>query len=162
MTARVHQLSRSPGGVPKRAIADVHIGPEGLEGDWQRNRKHHGGPLRAVCLFPHEHIEALRAEGHPIAAGDVGENVTTVGLPWDDVVPGARLRLGATCVLEIVSYTEPCRTIRHAFADGDSERIAQDRHPGWSRVYARVVQPGHVRTGDPIALLVPQPDGDAA
>ena len=131
------------------------MGPDGLEGDWQRNRKHHGGPLRAVCLFPLEHIEALRAEGHPIHPGDVGENVVTEGLDWARMVPGARLQLGDACRLEITSYTEPCRTIRHAFVGGDSQRIAQETHPGWSRVYARVLQPGHVRTGDPITLLDP-------
>ncbi len=153
MSARIFQLSRSPGGVPKRAIPEVQILAGGLEGDWQRNRKHHGGPDRAVCLFPQEHIDALRAEGHPIEAGSVGENVTTLGLDWSRVVPGARLRLGDRCELEITSYTEPCRTIRHAFADGDSERIAQHRHPGWSRVYARVLVGGDVRAGDPILLL---------
>ena len=152
MTARIHLLARSPGGVPKRAVDIVHIGPDGLEGDWQRNRKYHGGPVRAVCLFPLEHIEALQAEGHPIAPGDVGENVVTSGLSWSDVAPGVRLQIGDACVLEITSFTAPCRTIRHAFSDGDSGRIAQDRHPGWSRVYARVVQPGTVRTGDPITL----------
>ncbi len=153
MTARIHQLSRSPGGVPKRAIPEGHIGPAGLEGDWQKNRKHHGGPQRAVCLFPLEHIEALRAEGHPIEPGSVGENVTTAGLDWTRVVPGTRLRLGHACELEIVSYTEPCRTIRHAFADGDSDRIGQDTHPGWSRVYARVLHEGVVRAGDPITIV---------
>ncbi len=153
MTARIHQLSRSPGGVPKRAVPEVHIGTTGLEGDWQKNRKHHGGPMRAVCLFPLEHIEALRAEGHPIEPGSVGENVTTAGLDWTLVVPGVRLRLGDDCELEVVSYTEPCRTIRHAFADGRSERIGQDTHPGWSRVYARVVREGHVRASDVIALV---------
>lgn len=125
----------------------------GLDGDWQKNRKHHGGPDRAVCLFALERIEALRAEGHPIAPGDVGENVTTVGLEWSRVVPGVRLQLGATCVLEITSFTEPCRTIRHAFSDGRSERIGQDRHPGWSRVYARVLSEGTVRAGDVIHFL---------
>jgi MOSC domain-containing protein YiiM len=153
VSARIHQLSRSPGGVPKRAVSAVRIDAAGLDGDWQRNRKHHGGPDRAVCLFPLEHIEALQAEGHPITPGAVGENVTTAGLDWTAVVPGARLRLGASCVLEITRYTEPCRTIRHAFADGDSDRIGQDRHPGWSRVYARVLSAGAVAAGDPIELL---------
>jgi MOSC domain-containing protein YiiM len=125
----------------------------GLEGDWQRNRKHHGGPDRAVCLFPLEHIEALRAEGHPITPGATGENITTSGLDWSRVRPGARLRVGRECELEITSYTEPCRTIRHAFSDGRSDRIGQAQHAGWSRVYARVLVEGEVRTGDPIRWL---------
>jgi MOSC domain-containing protein YiiM len=153
--ARIHQLSRSRGGVPKRPVADVLVHWGGLDTDWQKNRRHHGGPDRAVCLYALERIEALRAEGHPIMPGSVGENVTTVGLDWTRIVPGVRLRLGTTCVLEITSFTVPCRTIRHAFADGRSERIGEDQHPGWSRVYARVLAEGTVHTGDVIHLLDP-------
>lgn len=155
VTARIHQLSRSRGGVPKLPVPDSVVLVGGLDGDWQKNRKHHGGPDRAVCLYALERIDALRAEGHPITPGAVGENVTTRGLDWVHVVPGVRLQLGTRCVLEITSFTEPCRTIRHAFADGRSERIAQDRHPGWSRVYARVITEGAVRIDDPITILSP-------
>lgn len=141
--------------MPKLPVSESVVLVGGLEGDWQKNRKHHGGPDRAVCLYALERIDALRAEGHPITAGAVGENVTTQGLDWTQVVPGVRLQLGSRCVLEITSFTEPCRTIRHAFADGRSERIAQDRHPGWSRVYARVITEGEVRTDDSIMILPP-------
>ena len=157
VSARIHQLSRSPGGVPKRPVDRVRILSGGLDGDWQRNRKHHGGPARAVCLFALERIEVLQAEGHPIMPGATGENVTTVGLDWAQMVPGARLRLGAVCELEITSFTEPCRTIRHAFLRGESGRIGQDRYPGWSRVYARVLVEGEVATGDAITLLAAAP-----
>jgi MOSC domain-containing protein YiiM len=153
MTARIHQLSRSRGGVPKQAIAAGLVRVDGLDGDWQKNRKHHGGPDRAVCLFALERIDALRAEGHPITPGAVGENVTTQGLDWTQVQPGVRLQLGSACVVEITRFTEPCRTIRHAFADGRSGRIGQDRHPGWSRVYARVITEGEVHIDDPITIL---------
>lgn len=139
--------------MPKLPVAESLVLVGGLDGDWQKNRKHHGGPDRAVCLYALERIEALRAEGHPIAPGAVGENVTTLGLDWSQVVPGVRLQLGTRCVLEVTSFTEPCRTIRHAFADGRSERIGQDSHPGWSRVYARVLTEGEVRTDDPITVL---------
>ena len=50
--------------------------PAGLEGDRHRNRKLHGGPDRALCLFSLERIEALQAEGHPIEPGTLGENLT--------------------------------------------------------------------------------------
>jgi MOSC domain-containing protein YiiM len=152
MPAQVHQLSRSPGGVPKRAVERVHIGAMGLEGDWQRNRVHHGGPDRAVCLFPLELITRLRDEGHPIVPGATGENITTVGLDWAHMVPGARLRIGGEVELEIVSYTVPCKTIGAAFVDADFTRISQKVHPGSSRVYARVLRDGEVAVGDPITV----------
>ncbi len=153
MPAFIHQLARSPGGVPKLPVPEAMIRFTGMEGDWQSNRKYHGGPDRAICLFASEMVEALQNHGHPIQAGSVGENVTTVGLQWSRVEPGVRLQLGATAVLEIVSYTVPCRTIRGAFSDGDFTRIAQTLNPGASRVYARVLTEGMVRVGDEIAVM---------
>jgi len=40
-----------------------------------------------------------------------------------------------------------------AFKGGDYTRVSQKRHPGWSRVYARVLVPGSIRQGDPARLL---------
>ena len=106
--AHVAQLSVSPGGLPKRAVAEALVTRLGLAGDTQRNLEHHGGPARAVCLFPLEAIQALAAEGHPIVPGALGENVTTAGLDWSVVVPGARLRLGPGVLLEVTTFTSPC------------------------------------------------------
>ena len=153
MSARVHQLSVSGGGVPKLPVAQAEVTAGGIVGDRQRNRLFHGGPRRAVCLFALEEIERLRAEGHPVAPGTTGENVTVAGLPWERVRPGARLALGAEVVLEVTSYTAPCKNIGPSFRDGDFTRISQKLHPGESRVYARVLAPGIVRTGDPVVLL---------
>lgn len=151
---RIVQLSVSPGGVPKRAVPQAHVSRLGLEGDGHRDRQHHGGPDRAVCLFSLEAIEALRAEGHAIAPGTLGENVTVAGLDWAAVVPGARLRLGEAVVLEITTYTSPCANIAGAFAGRDFARVSQRRHPGWSRVYARVLREGRVSAGDPAVILL--------
>lgn len=151
--ARIVQLSISNGGVPKRAVESVRVTPLGLEGDAHRDREHHGGPERAVCLFALEAIRALQAEGHPLVPGTLGENVTLEGLDWSAVQPGVRLRLGGEVLLEITRYTTPCFNIRPAFVDGDYSRVSQKRHPGRSRVYARVVETGTLRLGDSVQLL---------
>jgi MOSC domain-containing protein YiiM len=52
----------------------------------------------------------------------------------------------------MTSYTTPCRYNAQWFKDGDYERIAQETHPGWSRLYARVLHEGTVRPGDPVVL----------
>jgi MOSC domain-containing protein YiiM len=69
------------------------------------------------------------------------------------VQPGVRLRLGGEVLLEITRYTTPCFNIRPAFIDGDYSRVSQKRHPGRSRVYARVVETGTLRLGDSVQLL---------
>lgn len=156
MTARIVSLNISSGGVPKRPMETADVGPLGLAGDVQRNRKFHGGPDRALCLYSMDLIDALRAEGHPIDPGSTGENVTISGLEWPQLVPGVRLSLGEVEV-EVTGYANPCRNIQPSFLDGDSRRIDQRRRPGWSRVYCRVVRPGALRRGDPVEVRTASP-----
>lgn len=155
MGGRVFQLNTSPGGVPKRAVQAVTVGPLGLEGDGVNHPKIHGGPDRAVCLWALDRILALQAEGHPVFPGAVGENVTLSGLDWDELAPGTVLEFGDGdgVRLEVASYTSPCRTIAAYFAGEQFKRISQERHPGWSRLYARVLRGGTLTTGDPVRIL---------
>jgi MOSC domain-containing protein YiiM len=154
-TGTIFQINVSPGGVPKLPVPSAEVGPLGLAGDDHHKRDIHGGPDRAVCLYARERLDALAAEGHPIAPGRAGENVTIQGIDWDTVVPGARLRLGAVVVVEITSFTPPCKTNARWFTAGDFNRINQKLHPGWSRTYARVLTPGTIRPGDEVQLLEP-------
>ncbi len=151
----IFQINVSPGGVPKLPVARAGITPDGVEGDKQRNTKYHGGRDRAVCLYSLERILALQSKGHPIYPGATGENVTIAGLDWELLEPGTRLRLGDGVLLEITSYTTPCSHITDAFADGQSGRLAQQQNPGWSRLYARVLEPGQVQIGSRLTVLSP-------
>ncbi len=151
MRGRVYQINVSPGGVPKRPVAEAEVTVEGIQGDGHNDRSH-GGPDRALCLFAREVIERLRAEGHPIGPGITGENLTVEGIDWSRVRPGVRLRIGEV-EAEVTQYTTPCKTIRASFRDGAIDRIHPVLYPGESRVYARVLRPGRIRVGDPVELL---------
>jgi len=151
--AHIFQINASPGGVPKLAVSRGEITIEGLAGDRQRNRDVHGGPERALCLYSLERILALQREGHPIYPGAVGENLTIAGLDWEAVIPGLRLVIGEGVRIALTRYTDPCSTIVPAFSDRNSNRISQKLHPGWSRLYARVEQPGFIRVGDQVRII---------
>lgn len=153
MDGRIFQLSCSDGGVPKRAVREAFLTETGLAGDRQADRRYHGGPERALCLFSLERILELQEEGHPIFPGSVGENVTTTGLDWSRLEPGARLALGGEVVIEISSYTSPCRKIAASFRGGEFKRISQKVHPGDSRLYARILRTGRLAVGQPVTLL---------
>ncbi|WP_436794290.1 MOSC domain-containing protein [Actinospongicola halichondriae] len=146
----VVQLSASDGGVPKAAITTAEVGFRGLVGDRQANRKHHGRPFQALCLWSTEVIDALADEGHPIGPGLAGENVTVAGIDWSTLRPGVRLLIGnVTC--EISGWAEPCRKNDQWFI-GRSDRMDHRLHPGWSRAYAWVLEPGTITTGDPVVV----------
>lgn len=152
-TGRIVQISISPGGVPKHAVPAARVTAQGVAGDAHRDREHHGGPERAVCVYSMEALRQLVAEGHAVAPGTLGENVTVEGLDWAAIAPGARLLLGDEVLLEVTRYTSPCTNIKAAFKDGEFGRVSQKRHPGWSRVYTRVLSEGTIRPGDPARLL---------
>jgi MOSC domain-containing protein YiiM len=150
MNAQVVQVNTSPGGVPKipRFSGDVRV--NGISGDGHTARQH-WGPEKALCLYSLDRILDLQREGHPIFPGSTGENLTIAGLPWDEIVPGDRFAIGDAIIIEITSYTAPCAKIAASFRDEDFSRMDHETHPGWARLYARVVHEGIVRPGDRIA-----------
>ncbi len=150
-------INVSGGGVPKRRVGDAKVARLGILGDAQDDKENHSGPERAVCVYSLERIHALQQEGHPIDVGTAGENVTVEGIDWDLVVPGARIMLGDEVLLEVASFTSPCKTIKESFIDGKFARISEKLHPGWSRVYARVLTEGEIRFGDHVEVI-PTPD----
>jgi MOSC domain-containing protein YiiM len=149
----ITQISVSTGGVPKRAVPEARVTTWGVEGDAHRNLEHHGGPERAVCLYSTEAIRALIDEGHSISPGSLGENVTVEGIDWARVEPGRHLLLGDRVLLQVSRYTAPCFNIRPVFKDGEFSRVSQKRHPGWSRVYTRVLVEGRIRYRDPVRIV---------
>ncbi len=153
MDGRIFQLNCSGGGVPKLGVREAVVTETGLAGDRQRDLRYHGGPERALCLFALERILELQGEGHPIFPGSAGENVTLVGLDWSRLEPGARLALGDEVLVEISSYTSPCKTIAASFRGGEFKRISQKVHPGDSRLYARILRTGRLAVGQPVRLL---------
>ncbi len=149
---RVHQINTSQGGVPKLPVDEAVVDVSGVIGDVQEDRVHHGHPEQALCLFSLEVIERFRAEGHPVEPGSTGENITVSGLDWGLVMPGTRMTVGPV-ELEITGYATPCAKNARWFTDGRYNRMHASRHPGESRVYARVLEGGRIEPGDPVRLV---------
>jgi MOSC domain-containing protein YiiM len=137
--------------------------PLGFAGDAQAHPAIHGGPMKAVLIIASEVIEQLRAEGYPVYPGALGENLTTVDLDRRMIRPGQRFRAGQAFI-EITRVRTPCSTldvynvpglppVRDAIFDAGVKR-GDPSSPRWgmSGFYARVVDPGMIRTKDIIAL----------
>lgn len=148
----VAQLNVSGGGVPKQPVDSFMIDMTGPVGDTQRTRLHHGRPWQAVCLWAAEVVDAFASEGHPIAYGSAGENITVRGIPWGQVQAGVRMRVG-DALLEMAPWALPCSKNAQWFIARDYSVMHHDRGPV-SRIYASVLEPGMVRTGDE-AILEP-------
>ena len=163
MRGRVVQLHLKPKegrarGLPKRAVRQLIITPDGVEGDYNRWRTEEadGDPDQAVLLLSEEILAGLQAEGWPVQPGDLGENVTVAGLAPDTLRDGAIMRLGEV-VLEVSKPFDPCTvlyTLPYVGVERGPEflRIMLGRR-GW---FARVLQGGTVRVDTPIDVTVPE------
>ncbi|MGE5492144.1 MAG: MOSC domain-containing protein [Actinomycetota bacterium] len=136
------------------------IGPEGFVGDQQADRRVHGGPEKAVHLYPAEHYTRL-AEKFPEAAqamlpGSLGENLSTRGLTEADVCIGDVFALGSAR-LQVCQPRSPCWKIDNRFGvDGIAAFIAETGLTGW---YWRVLESGQAKSGDTLALVERPMDG---
>jgi MOSC domain-containing protein YiiM len=148
---RLVQLNVSDGGVPKRPVERAGFTAGGVEGDRQRDRRHHGRPFQAVCLWSADVIDELSAAGHPIGPGCAGENLTLRGLDWRSLRPGALVRVGEALV-ELSFPAVPCHNQTPWFSDGDFSRIAYEANPQWARWYGWVREPGEVHAGEPVVV----------
>lgn len=154
-SGRIFQVNVSNGGVPKHAVERATVVRRGITTDRQADLRAHGSLDQALCIYAIELIEQLRDEGHRVFAGALGENITTDGVDWKLMTPGTRLLLGADVVAEITDFASPCTKNARWFTHGDFMRIDQELHPGWGRVYARVLAGGDIRVGDPV-LVYPE------
>lgn len=140
----------SDGGVPKSPVEAIEVTYGGVGGDRQADRRHHGRPWQALCLWSVEVIDDFVRSGDPLAPGLAGENLTIAGIPWDRMVPGVQLQLGAVRA-EVSAYAIPCKKNAAWFADGRFDRM-HHRHGPVSRIYATVLEPGTIHHGDPVQL----------
>ncbi len=160
MTGSIVQINISPGGVPKRPIPEAEVTPEGIRGDAWAHPQIHGGPNQAVLLITSEGLDELMAQGYPVFAGALGENLTTSGLDRRQMRLGQRFRIGEV-MLEITKMRSPCTTldvygpsIKQAVYDREV-KAGDASSPRWGLAgfYLRVVHSGTVRPGDIIGLV---------
>jgi len=155
---RLGAKRRTPGehGLPKPELLEARITVRGVEGDYNlyRETKKAGDPEMAILLMPLETLEDLNRDGWPVRPGDLGENVTTRGLPYPWLAPRRRVRLGEV-VLETTRPCEPCDNLFQLPYVGPQKGPAFLKatlgRRGW---FARVLREGTVRRADPI---LPEP-----
>jgi len=156
-SGRVFDIHRKPEttgehGLPKPSVSEAVIVRAGVQGDFNRYRHEtkRDDPEMALLIMPRETLDQLQLEGWPVRSGDLGENITTEGIPYDAFAPGRRFRAGEV-VFEVSKACTPCDNLYLLPYVGPTRgpeflRTMNGRR-GW---YARVVREGRVRSGDRI------------
>lgn len=144
---------QSTSGIFKSPVAGpVRLRKLNLDGDGQADLSVHGGPDRAVYIYPAEHYEFWKAELNKgeLPWGSFGENFTTLGLSESDIQIGDRIRVGAV-ELMATQPRLPCYKLGIRFGDpGIIERFFDTERCG---IYTAVVKEGTVAAGDEIEIV---------
>ncbi len=123
-----------------------------LAGDKQADLKVHGGPRKAVYVYPHEHYAYWRQlmPDYHFTPGNFGENLTVEGLTEDMVCINDRLRIGSA-VFVVTQPRTPCYKLQVRFERTDMTKLFYDsRRFGF---YLSVEQEGVIEAGQPIELV---------
>jgi MOSC domain-containing protein YiiM len=140
-------------GIFKEPVAGrVMLRTLNLDGDRQADLSVHGGPSKAVYVYPAEHYDYWKRElpGMDLSWGMFGENFTSAGLFESDVNIGDRFSVGSAVVM-VTEPRMPCYKLGIKFGRADMVKkfLASER----TGFYFAVLQEGEVGAGDPIELI---------
>ncbi len=171
-TPRVASVNASAGHtLRKPALNAIRlVAGHGVEGDAHagatvkhrsRVRRDPSEPnLRQVHLIGGELHDELGERGFLVAAGEMGENLTTRGIDLLGLPAGTRLTLGADAVVEVTGLRSPCQQLERiqpglmtVVLDHDADGALVRR----AGIMAVVIAGGEVRPDDPIGVKLPAP-----
>ncbi|MHC4601118.1 MAG: MOSC domain-containing protein [Planctomycetota bacterium] len=133
-------ISTQTGTRKKPASVGRLVRDQGLEGDA------HAGTPRQVSLLSSQSIEKMRAKGLAVEYGMFAENLVVDGLAVEDVAIGQVYVLPSGAVLQVTVIGKPCHSPCEIFrAVGDCVMPREG-------IFARVLEGGEVRAGDPLEM----------
>ena len=140
-------------GIFKEPVAGrVMLRTLNLDGDRQSDLSVHGGPQKAVYLYPSEHYDFWKHElpDMDLPWGMFGENFTSTGLLETEVHIGDKFRIGTAEVM-VTQPRMPCYKLGIRFGRADIiKRFLVSERTGF---YFSVLQEGEVGAGDEFELL---------
>jgi MOSC domain-containing protein YiiM len=134
----------------------IAVSEQGIDGDQQADLRVHGGPDKAVYLYPSEHYpfwdticqqagRITTQHSEQLPWGSVGENLCVRGLLETQLWVGDRIHLGS-CEFIVTAPRSPCFKFNlHMGFNWASKMMWQS---GFTGAYLRVVRPGIVTAGD--------------
>ena len=114
--------------------------------------------LRQVHLIHAELHDELQDAGFSVAAGEMGENITTRGVDLLGLPTGTRLLLGDSATVEVTGLRNPCAQLDGIAPGLMAATLDRDEEGNLARkagVMGVVVSGGEVRPGDAIRVELP-------
>ena len=141
----------------KLPMPEAALSGTGFAGDGQADLQNHGGPEKAVCVYPHDHYAYWEGVlGGPLEPGAFSENLTLAGALEADVCLGDIWQAG-TARVQVSQPRIPCGKL--AGKRGHTELPELIHANGFSGFYLRVLVEGRVRAGEAVSVVERHPAG---
>ncbi|MHA1131518.1 MAG: MOSC domain-containing protein [Candidatus Helarchaeota archaeon] len=128
-------------GERKRNIGSCEIIETGLKGD-----AHAGNWHRQISLLADESIEKMRHLGVDLDFGIFAENITTKGIPLNNLPVGTRLKINEV-ILEVTQIGKECHQ------GCEIQKLVGKCVMPTEGIFTKVIKPGTIKAGDKIIVL---------
>ncbi len=151
-----HQGRKIVTGGNKRPVSRAMLRYENFDGDGQGDQVNHGGPDKAVCVYPIDHYSHWERElGRELAPGSMSENLTVRGAVETEVCIGDVFRVGGA-IVQVTQPRVPCSKL--AGKNEQRRLVRQVSETGYTGFYARVLNEGMVDAGDAFERVERHPE----
>ncbi|WP_303918961.1 MOSC domain-containing protein [Draconibacterium sediminis] len=130
----------------------IFLGKEDVKHDNVMDRRYHGGIDKACYLYSADHYQYWQNLYSDLEMpwGMFGENLTVEGLYEKETNIGDTFKIGEA-VVQVTQPRQPCFKLQFRFSDNNIVRQFVDS--GFSGVYVRILEKGHVNPGDSMKLI---------
>lgn len=137
--------------IGKSTVQAVELKKLGFVGDDVANHKFHGGPDRAVCLYPFEHYSYWEEIfQRKLILPAFGENITATGMVEEQVCIGDIYKIGDT-IVQVTQGRVPCITISHYNQENELlKKVVETTLTGY---FFRVLEEGTINLDSDITLV---------
>lgn len=139
----------------KKPVQQAFLSKAGFHGDGVADKKHHGGPDRAVCIYPFEHYAYWEKEfGVNLPPAAFGENLTLTNVLEEEICIGDILQIGEA-IVQVTQGRVPCNTIDRRIEMAPFLKAMVKT--GLTGYLCRVLEEGMVASDDKVAVIERDP-----
>ncbi|ANU12265.1 MOSC domain-containing protein [Planococcus antarcticus DSM 14505] len=141
--------------IRKQQVEEAFLTKDGFHGDGVADLKHHGGPERAVCVYPYEHYDYWNNYFETqLPATAFGENLTVTNMLERNICIGDIFQIGEA-VIQVTQGRVPCNTIDRRL---DMKPLLKEMvKTGYTGYLCRVLEEGTIRADSVIRPVAKDP-----
>ncbi|WNR45514.1 MOSC domain-containing protein [Paenibacillus roseipurpureus] len=148
----IYQGKELTTGILKTPVSSsLYVSKVQIEGDGQADLTVHGGPDKAICVYPEEHYAFWeKLLGKKLERGTFGENLTLRGVREHEIGIGDILAIGEV-IVQVSQPRQPCHKLAKRL--DWPEAVLRVQESGLTGYYFRVLKEGYIAPESEISRI---------